>query len=410
VKKKEKKGEILTNNNTNKLMLLIILLVLLLVFVIANKYLNKKEVYASTELNKNIQLEISNKEKIELNDIIYSNLENKERQEVEIQEIELEYLTQYVENSGLPKNVSNVLQEGRNGVEQITINKKFLNDELLEEKEVNRKTIKATINKIVQIGTSNYTSNYKPKVGDIVYVTSNSLSVMTENNVESEKIATIFKENKMRILEINGEWYKISCNNIIGWVKKECTTNIVPNQEFNKSSEEGLSKSQLISRLSFNMNLYKPSGFTLEQFKKVLTDKKDANKIFENNAKFFYHIEKQYNINGIFVAAVGIHESAWGTSKICLNKHNLFGYGAYDSSPYNSSYDFSNYSESIDLIARVFVKYYLNPAGTKIYGDEIASGKYYNGNNLNSVNIKYATDKKWANSVYNHMKYLYNKL
>ncbi len=34
----------------------------------------------------------------------------------------------------------------------------------------------------------------------------------------------------------------------------------------------------------------------------------------------FYYIEKQYNINGVFVAAVGIHESAWGTSKIAIEK------------------------------------------------------------------------------------------
>ena len=158
------------------------------------------------------------------------------------------------------------------------------------------------------------------------------------------------------------------------------------------------------------MALNKPSGLTLEQFNKVLTDSKDKNKIFQNNAKYFYYIEKQYNINGLFVAAVGIHESAWGTSKIALNKNNLFGYGAYDSNPYNGAYDFNDYSQSIDLIARVFVKYYLNPKGTAIYDGEKASGKYYNGNTLSGVNKKYATDKNWANGVYNNMKYLYNKL
>jgi beta-N-acetylglucosaminidase len=162
--------------------------------------------------------------------------------------------------------------------------------------------------------------------------------------------------------------------------------------------------------LSFDMKLNKPSGFTLEQFKQALSDSKDKNKIFEKNAEYFYYIESQYNINGMFVAAVGIHESAWGTSKLALNKHNLFGYGAYDSNPYNGAYSFDDYSESIDLLARVFVKYYLNPAGTKIYGDEVASGKYYSGGTLTAVNSKYASDSNWANSVYSYMKYLYNKI
>ena len=88
----------------------------------------------------------------------------------------------------------------------------------------------------------------------------------------------------------------------------------------------------------------------------------------------------------------------------------MFGYGAYDSNPYNGAYEFSDYSESIDLIARVFVKYYLNPKGTPIYGGEKASGKYYNGPTLSGINKKYATDKNWANGVYKQMQYLYNKL
>ena len=148
------------------------------------------------------------------------------------------------------------------------------------------------------------------------------------------------------------------------------------------------------------MALNKPSGLSLEQFKKILNDSKDKNKIFTNNAEYFYYIEKQYNINGVFVAAVGIHESAWGTSKIALQKNNLFGYGAYDSNPYNGAYEFTNYSESIDLIARVFVKYYLNPAGTSIYNGETATGKYYYGATLKGINTKYASDKNWANAVY----------
>ena len=162
--------------------------------------------------------------------------------------------------------------------------------------------------------------------------------------------------------------------------------------------------------MNFNIALNKPSGFSLEQFTKALTDSKDKNKIFEKNAKYFYYIEKQYNINGMFVAAVGIHESAWGTSKIALNKNNLFGYGAYDSNPYNGAYTFDDYAEAIDLVSRVFVKYYLNPKGVKIYDGQTANGRYYSGNTLSAVNKKYATDKNWAKGVYTHMQYLYNKI
>ena len=158
------------------------------------------------------------------------------------------------------------------------------------------------------------------------------------------------------------------------------------------------------------MSLNKPSGLTLEQFKKILTDSKDKNKIFEQNAEYFYYIEQQYNINGVFVAAMGIHESAWGTSTIAKQKKNLFGYGAYDSNPYNGAYTFNEYSECIDLLARVLVKYYLNPKGTSIYNGETAVGTYYSSPTVSGVNNKYASDKNWANKVYSYMEYLYGKL
>ena len=159
------------------------------------------------------------------------------------------------------------------------------------------------------------------------------------------------------------------------------------------------------------MPLNEPSGLSLSQFKKVLSNNEDdINGIFENNAEYFYYAEKQYNVNGIFLAAVAIHESGWAGSSISQDKNNLFGYGAYDSSPYDSAYSFSAYSEGIDLLARVFAKYYLNPEGTKIYDGTVADGCYYNGNTLSGVNVRYATDKNWANAVYSWMKYLYNRL
>ena len=231
---------------------------------------------------------------------------------------------------------------------------------------------------------------------------------MLEASEDSEKISTLTKGQELKVLSVEKNWYRISKDGTIGYIKAENTTYI--NQNSKPEQQTTTSNSQGITKLSFDMALNKPSGLTLEQFKKILNDSKDVNKIFANNAEYFYYIEKQYNINGVFVAAVGIHESAWGTSKIAKEKNNLFGYGAYDSNPYNGAYNFSSYSESIDLIARVFVKYYLNPKGTAIYGGEKAAGTYYNGPTLTGVNKKYATDPNWSNSVYTHMKYLYNKL
>ena len=274
----------------------------------------------------------------DIKEIIQKNTKSKSgKEEIYEKQEELEYITKYRNNNELYQGTTTVSQEGRNGIQTITMKKIYDNDgNVVKEEQVGCVVTKSSINKIIDIGTKIY--------------------------VEPEKT------------------------------------------EENNSSNEGKGS------LSRDIELNKPSGFSAEQFKKALTDSKDTNKIFQNNSEYFYYIEDEYNINGMFVAAIGIHESAWGTSQIAVQKNNLFGYGAYDSNPYNGAYTFSNYSESIDLLARVFVKYYLNPAGTSIYGGEKALGIYYNGANLNGINVKYASDKNWATAVFSHMKYLYNKL
>lgn len=390
--------------------LFVFIIILLGMVIIYDHYFGKNKVYASETLTKGEEIKISDAQEVNIEKIITENIKEGQKEEYTVQEVVLEYITKYRNNANLPKGTIQVIQEGREGKQEVTIKKIYQEGELVTEQQVASKITKASVNKIVEIGSANYSSDYKVKVGDKLYVTSDRLSVMVEPNEQAQKIATLAKGNELKLLEIQNEWYKISGSGTIGYVKAESTTYIDNNPKSQTANKATKSKAELMTTLHFDMALNKPSGFTLEQFKKVLTDGKDTNKIFQNNAEYFYYIEKQYNINGIFVAAVGIHESAWGTSKIAKNKINLFGYGAYDSNPYDDAYHFSGYSESIDLIARVFVKYYINPKGTSIYGGEKAAGTYYNGSTLTGINTRYASDKNWANGVYQHMKYLYNKL
>ena len=383
--------------------------ILLYMFMFYNIYFPTNKSYAKETDTNPEETRISNANKIDIDEVINTNTGNGQTVQITQKEEVLEYLTEYRTNKTLPKGVSYVVQEGRQGTQNITIKSTYKDGELLSEEQVGASVIKASYNKIIEIGGASYSSSYKVKTGDTVYVTSDELGLMETNSEESRRITTLKRNDNLKILKITQNWYEVSYQNMTGWVKNECTTYINSKEE-NETKESTKTKQELNSNLSFNMALNKPSGLSLEQFKKILNDSKDKNKIFTNNSEYFYYIEKQYNINGIFVAAVGIHESSWGTSKIALQKNNLFGYGAYDSNPYNGAYNFSNYSESIDLISRVFVKYYINPKGTSIYGGEKAVGTYYNGSNLSGINKKYAGDSNWANAVYSHMKYLYNKL
>ena len=415
---KDKKRKYIFFTLRNIIIFSIVVISIFYIIIFYHYYFGESVVYA-TEVSSPIEeLTLSKAERIDIDSYIENNSKEGVKEEYTVEEVELEFITKYKNNASLPKGTLQVTQEGRKGKQQITTKKTYENDQLIGEEQVSAKITKAAVNKIVEVGTgSGRASNYEVKVGDTVYVTSDRLSVMVEPSEQSQKIATLSQNDELKVLEIQGEWYRIRSGSTVGYVKKEATTyrNYAQEEAENNSSNLNTStsqksKSELLSTLSFGMALNKPSGLTLEQFKTVLSDSKDKNKIFEQNAEYFYYIEKEYNINGVFVAAVGIHESAWGTSKIAQEKYNLFGYGAYDSNPYNGAYTFSDYSECIDLLARVFVKYYLNPAGTSIYGGETASGKYYNGPTLSGINKKYATDKNWANGVYTTMNYLYNKL
>ena len=383
----------------------------LLFLAIIIKSLFKEETLATnsekSELKAYKRAEI---EEFDINKIIEENTNKIISQEIITEEIDLEYTTVYKNNNNLPKGKMQVLQEGRDGKQTVVNKKTYQNGELIKEEQTGRTVTKAAIDKIVEVGTGASLSSHKVQKGDTMYVTSYTLNLMQEKSKDSNKITTLSKDDDVKVVEVANEWYRVSYKSYTGWVDANCLIYKEKEPEQTQTTT-GKTKEQLLTTLSENMKLNTPSGLTLEQFKKVLSNNEnDKNKIFEKNAEYFYYIEKQYNINGIFVAAVGIHESGWGTSKIALNKKNLFGYGANDSNPYENAYSFGSYSEGIDMLARVFVKYYINPSGTKIYDNEIATGKYYSGPTIADVNKRYATDKNWHNSVYKWMQYLYNKL
>ena len=396
--------------------LVTVIAVAIVIAIIFGIYLTKSVSYAS-EQTKTVAIEIpitpqDNTKKIDIEEIVENNTKVQKIEVLEEQETDVEFTTQYIENSSLAKGKMQVLQEGVDGKQNAILKNIYEGDELISSTQVSSRITKASVDKIVQIGTGAYSNNYVPVVGDILQATSTTLAIKLNPDENSDKVITINKGDKVTLKAKQNDWYYVSYDNYLGWAKSESLAYVDPNGT-GDGDENNIqyTKEQLTQNLGFSMLLNRPSGLTLDQFRQIFeNDSNDVNDVFKNNADYFYYIEQQYNINGIFVAAVGIHESGWGTSTISKNKKNLFGYGAYDSDPSGSAYTFQSYSEGIDLVARVFVKYYLNPAGTPIYGGETATGTYFEGATLTAVNTRYATDKNWANAVYKWMTYLYNKL
>lgn len=398
----------------------ILLVILLVAFIMCMKSFKKVEAISQVEhktetqkTNEKVAME-ENKNIINVRELIKKNTEYTYKKTLDVDEVDLDFTTEYMENQELPTGTIRVTQEGVDGTQMMIIVKTYKGNEYIGEERIQGQVTANAINKVVEIGTGEGVNNYIPKRGDSIWATPEYVKIREAPSRKASELYTMGQNDKAVIMEVvNNNWLKIQHSNVIGYVDSACFTNINPNGPTSYEFTAGIeySKEELLASVDFNMDLSKPSGLSLAQFQKILSGNTgDTQSVLASNAEFFYYAERQYGINGVYLASMAIHEGGWGTSKIANDKKNLFGYGAYDSNPYGGASTFSTYAEGIDLVARVLVKNYLHPKGTEIYDGQIASGMYYNGPTLTGVNTRYATDKNWANAVFKWMTYLYNRL
>ena len=382
-----------------------ILVVGLAVFFPKNTSFN--ESYAKSDDVQSLSEYEINRHRLNMQNIISENAGMNRVKEQVTEERDVEFETTYNNNPTLPKSEEVVVQEGVLGKDNVTAVKTYENGEFVEEVILSKEKIVEPTSKIIDVGTSEFLAKHKVHLGDVMYLSTNS--VLKESPDDTSKDVVEVKQYiDITLLELpSEEWCKVSFDSIQGYIKTSnltsayTTPNIVEKNRIQR----------ILLKVNIDMELNKVSGLTLNDYKKIFTNlPQDTNNVFKDNYAVFYNVEKKYNINGIFLASMAIHESAWGTSQIAKDKHNLFGYGSYDETPYESSFEFGTYEECIETVAKSLVKYYINPSGTKIYDGETAAAWYYNGPTLKGVNTRYATDPDWHTKVYSYMEMIYNRL
>ncbi|MEI4831326.1 S-layer homology domain-containing protein [Bacillus sp. FJAT-53711] len=113
--------------------------------------------------------------------------------------------------------------------------------------------------------------------------------------------------------------------------------------------------------------------------------------------KKFKEVESKYNVNALFLYALAVHESEYGTSKLAKEKNNLFGLNATDDSPFGNGDTFNSKEDCIEHAAKVYMNEgYLNPGHWRYTAT-------YTGNKAGGVNMKYASDPYWGEKVAGHM-------
>ena len=347
-----------------------------------------------------------NNSKLNIMNIISNNISEYTTKEILTKEVQVEYETEYIDNNSMPKGEEKIIQVGLFGEVDQTIIKTYENNELISESVISEILKAEPTKQIIERGTSEFLFNKKVHIGDTVYTTE-KIILYEGPSEESNAICYVHQYIDVKLLSEENGWCFIKVDGIDGYIRGDYITSVSLNPEMVELSR----KKRIEISLKFEMELNKPSGLTRNDFVKVLSgNSEDTEKIFEQNAGLFYDMEQKYNINGIFLASMGIHESNWGKSNIAKQKKNLFGYGSYDSSAFESSYTFESYQYGIELVAKVLAKYYLNEPGTIIYDGETAVGSYYNGPTILGVNTRYASDPNWSNRVFSIMESLYNKI
>ena len=367
----------------------------------------KNRIFATDTANKETQNIVAFEENQKSVDVVKVMLENTNSDKKMINEQRnVEFETKYEDNPNLPKDEEQVKQEGKVGRIQVTALQEYKDGQMINEEIIDSKTLEEVVTKIVYKGTSDFLKKYSVHIDDQMYLLE-AEDLKEEAKDDSNTICSVPRYLNVKLKETGEEWIKVSYNGKEGYLK----TTKITSEAVTPMIKEKNRIATLKNNLNIDMDLSVPSGLTLSDFKTVLSNNlSDKNKIFEQSAEYFYKAEQKYKINGIFLASIGIHESAWGTSKIASDKNNLFGFTAYDSDPYNSATSFENYENAINKVAEVLSTKYLHVAGTKISDDLTATGTYFNGTTAKSVNVRYASDTGWADKVFNYMQYLYNKL
>ncbi|MGL4336909.1 MAG: glucosaminidase domain-containing protein, partial [Turicibacter sp.] len=111
----------------------------------------------------------------------------------------------------------------------------------------------------------------------------------------------------------------------------------------------------------------------------------------------FIMAQEQFGINGALEMAMAIHESAFGRSKIAIEKNNMFGMNATDHNPYGNATVFSSIRNGIFYHAQRYMSWG--------YTDALTDFRYFGshvGNKESGMNVKYASDPYWGEKIASH--------
>ena len=270
----------------------------------------------------------ANENILNIQSIISSNADINKFKEQVVTDCNVVYATIRNDNPSLPRGEENVIKKGSLGKDKVTYVRTYENQKQTEEIELSRVSVTNPVSQIIEVGTSDFLAKHSVHIGDTMYLNAD-YTLKKSNDKTSKDVIEVKKSMDVKTVELaSEEWCKVSYEDKEGYIE----TSFLVSETTAPDIVEENRLTKILKDVDIDMELNKSSGLTEKDFKKVLTHlPQDTNDVFKDNYKAFYEADKNYNINGIFLASIAIHESAWGTSTIA-NTGNGGNYNANGSS------------------------------------------------------------------------------
>ncbi len=144
------------------------------------------------------------------------------------------------------------------------------------------------------------------------------------------------------------------------------------------------------------LNFRTKTNYNAANLNQFIANRGYGDRKMANTGDAFITAQEKYGVNAALMFAIGINESAYGTSDISIKKNNIFGLNAVDASPGISADTFLSVEDCIYNYAYGWLAYgYVQPGDYRYRGALV-------GNKQVGLNVKYASDPYWGEKAAAH--------
>lgn len=234
---------------------------------------------------------------------------------------------------------------------------------------------------IVDYADAKSVSYYTVSNGNLIHRITYNMTKTTYSSLNNGKAPSYLKEG-VKYYSYDGHYfYKKYATMIVDYQKNTRVNSVNPKQPYYNYYQF----LPFRSRIEYTADeIYSIYNKKLDGLGYLSTSK------LKNQGRVFVQYQNQYGINALLMMSIASNESNWGTSSICMNKNNIFGWDAVDASPGESADSFTSISKCIKEFSETYMsKKYLRPGYTYYNGA-------YLGNKASGINVRYASDPYWG--------------